>query len=307
MGFVHVPVMLSEVLELAGSVAPRRIVDCTVGGAGHASALLDAYPEATLLGIDRDPEARAAASARLERFGARAQVIAGRFSEVAELVATHVGQAVDLLLADVGVSSHQLDSSVRGFSFRARGPLDMRMDPTHGESARELIARLSADELTTIVRELGEERFAGRVARALTAERPTTTEALAALVRRHVPMGRDGLDPATRTFQALRIAVNDELGELTALLAALPGLLAHGGVAIVISFHSLEDRLVKHAFRDAAKGCICPRELPVCRCEHKPSLEILTSRPRCPSEAECQANPRAASAKLRAARRIGSA
>jgi 16S rRNA (cytosine1402-N4)-methyltransferase len=304
MAFSHEPVLLSEVVELAVAHPPRRIVDGTVGGAGHAVALLEAFPDAELLGIDRDPSAIAAASERLAGFGPRARVIQGRLSQMGELMATAGVVAADLVLADLGVSSHQLDTAERGFSFRAAADLDMRMDPTSGVPVRELLADLGVDELTRVIRDWGEERFARRVAHAIVHDLPQTTESLAALVRRVVPKSRDGLDPATRTFQALRMLVNEEQQELQSWLSQVPHILADGGVAVAISFHSLEDRAVKLAFRGAAKGCICPPSLPVCRCGHAPTLKVLTSRGVRAGDAETSRNPRARSASMRAALRL---
>lgn len=299
--FAHDPIMVAEILDVAAEHPPAHIVDCTVGGGGHAEALLRAHPQARLLGIDRDPAAVAAATARLAAFGARAQVVHGAFADVAELARAHVPGGADFVLADFGVSSHQLDHAARGFSFRGDAPLDMRMDPTRGRSAAELIATIEEDPLTEILGRLGEERYARRIARAIVRERPTTTHALQALVRRHVPPSRERIDPATRTFQGLRMAVNDELGQIDRLLRALPDLLADGGRFVALSFHSLEDRAVKLALREMAQGCICPRTLPVCSCGHTPALELLQRRASRPSDAEVAANPRARSTRMRAA------
>jgi 16S rRNA (cytosine1402-N4)-methyltransferase len=212
--------------------------------------------------------------------------------------------SADVILADFGVSSHQLDTASRGFSFRAEGALDMRMDPSTGPTAADLVQRLDEVDLTHAIRTLGEERYARRVGRAIAAERPTTTEGLAALVRRVVPKSKDRLDPATRTFQALRMLVNRELEEIEAWLQAAPECLTDDGVLIAISFHSLEDRAVKIALRKEAKGCICPAKFPVCVCGRKPTLRLLTAKARQPSEREMQDNPRARSARLRAAKRL---
>jgi 16S rRNA (cytosine1402-N4)-methyltransferase len=302
--FSHVPVLLAETLEYARQVEVRQIVDCTVGGAGHATALLEAFPQARLLGIDRDPTAVRIATERLARFGARARVVHGHFAELAAELRRADIEAPRLILADFGVSSHQLDTPARGFSFRAEGALDMRMDTTKGPTAAELLERLDEVELTRAIRTLGEERYARRVARAIVAERPRTTEALADLVRRVVPKSKDRLDPATRTFQALRMLVNRELEEIDAWLTQAPECLADDGVLIAISFHSLEDRAVKAALRQGAKGCICPARFPVCACGRTPTLRLLTAKARQPSEREMQTNPRARSARLRAALRL---
>ena len=304
--FVHVSVLLEETLAGAHEAeAPvRHIVDCTVGGAGHSAALLEEFPEAQLLGIDRDPRAVEVATARLQRFGARARVVHGRFAEVQRLMADNGVPGADVLLADFGVSSHQLDTPARGFSFRSSGALDMRMDTSSGPTAFDLVQTLDEVDLTHAIRTFGEERYARRVARAIVADRPATTEALAALVRRVVPKGADRIDPATRTFQGLRMLVNRELEEIEAWLRGVPERLADGGVALAISFHSLEDRAVKNAFRQAAKGCVCPPNFPVCACGRTPTLRLLTAKARQPSERELQANPRARSARLRGAVRL---
>lgn len=303
--FAHTPVLLREVLELAAPVPARLIVDCTVGGGGHARALLEQQPAARLLGLDRDPAALAAAYANLASFGDRVRLVHARFAELEACLADAALGAPDLVLADLGVSSHQLDAGERGFSFRADGPLDMRMDPTTGESAADLVARIGEGALADAIYQLGEERHSRRVARAILAARPATTAELAAAVRRVVPKSKDGIDPATRTFQALRMLVNGELDELAAWLAAIPRVLAEGGVAMAISFHSLEDRAVKSAFREAARACICPPELPACVCGgQRATLEVLTPRPLVARADEAAANPRARSAKLRAARRL---
>jgi 16S rRNA (cytosine1402-N4)-methyltransferase len=306
LSFVHQPVLLAEVLELA-AVAARpqmQIVDCTVGGAGHAAALLDHFAEARLCGIDRDPTAVQVASQRLQAFGSRARVRHGKMSQVGALCADL--PPVDLLLADFGVSSHQLDTPGRGFSFRedpTPQPLDMRMDPTQGESAADLIDRLEEKELRQIIWDLGEERRAGAVARAVKRRLPRTTGDLADCVRAVVRPAKDGLDPATRTFMALRMAVNDELGEIDAWLQQAADLLRDGGVLLAISFHSLEDRAVKRALLAQAQTCRCPPRLPVCVCTHRPTFSILTSKVRQASVSERHQNPRARSAKLRAAQR----
>jgi len=273
----------------------RVIVDGTLGGGGHSEALLERG--ATVVGIDRDPVARAAASARLERFGARFRAVAGRFGDVAALV----DGPVDGFLLDLGVSSPQFDTAARGFSFQHDGPLDMRMGDS-GESAAELIARVSERELADLIYELGEERFSRPIARELKARAPKTTFEAVDAVKAAVPRKAwpKDIHVATRTFQALRLAVNDELGELDRALAALPGLLTPGGRAAIISFHSLEDRKVKQAFR-----ALCgeapddlPRGLPVQR-EQRADFIALTKKPLTASDDEVSNNPRARSARLR--------
>lgn len=308
-GFSHAPVLLARVVEQMQQIAsPRLIVDATVGGGGHAAALLETFPGADLLGVDRDPDALAASRSRLAPFGERVQLAHGPFSELPDLLADRGISHVDGLVADLGVSSFQLDEPDRGFSFRAAGPLDMRMDPTSGESAAELLREIPEADLSRAIKRLGEERFARRVARAIKAANPENTETLAEVVRAAIPKrGPQRIDPATRTFQAIRMLINDEVGELGALLEALPALLADGGVAVVISFHSIEDRAVKRALRSAAKGCICPPDAPACACGRLPTLALLTKRPLVATEQELSENPRSRSAKLRAAQRLARA
>ena len=281
------------------------LLDGTLGGGGHAEALLSTG--ARVVGIDRDPRALAAARARLAPFGERFTAVQARFSQ-ARAVLDELGVArVDGLLLDLGVSSPQFDEAARGFSLVQDGPLDMRMG-AEGETAAELIARLTEEALADVIFQFGEEPHARRVARALkrAAPPPATTRALAELVARAIPRKAwpRRIHPATRTFQALRIAVNRELDELDALLEALPALLAPGGRAAIISFHSLEDRRVKARFRDLEGHCTCPPGLPICGCGHDDSgFRVLTPRPIDPSDDELAANPRARSAHLRALER----
>jgi 16S rRNA (cytosine1402-N4)-methyltransferase len=293
---VHTPVMLKEVLE---QLAPRpggRYCDATVGYGGHARAVLEASaPDGRLVGIDRDPMALAEARQNLAEFGDRVTLVHAPFSRIGAVLEEVGALPLDGCLVDLGVSSPQLDRAERGFSFRRSGPLDMRMDPTQGETAAAYLERVSEDELVSVLRELGEERFAGRIARHIVEARGreelTTTAGLAALVARAVPRREHGKDPATRTFQALRIAVNRELEQLEQLLEELPGCLRPGGRLVVIAFHSLEDRMVKRRLRALAAG------------EGEPPVRILTKRPLVATDAEVAANPRARSAKLRAAER----
>jgi 16S rRNA (cytosine1402-N4)-methyltransferase len=278
--------------ETLAELAPRTgglYVDVTLGRGGHAEAILEASgPDGRLIGIDRDPRAIEETAPRLARFGARARLQHAEFSRVREVVGA---EKVDGLVADLGVSSPQLDDAERGFSFRFEGPLDMRMDPTSGESARELIARTSERELADLVYRLGEERRSRPIARSIKRAESdgalrTTADLRSAIVRAVGPRKQGGIDPATRTFQALRIAVNREIEELDALLGAIPEVLADGGVAAVISFHSLEDREVKRAFRGDDR------------------LAPTTKKPIVAGDAETETNPRSRSAKLRAAKRV---
>ena len=284
----HRPVMVAEVLQYLNLSPGRTAVDTTLGGGGHAEAILEAIsPGGELIGIDRDPDAIGAAMARLDRPGFRVRLIRGRMGEIAELLRESGVDGVDAILADLGVSSFQLDAGWRGFSFREDAPLDMRMDPTDGESAAELIARLSEEELANVIWEFGEERNSRRIARRIKSQPGiATTAALAAAVAGAFPpkMRYGRIHPATRTFQALRIAVNDEMGELDRFLADAPSLLSAGGRIAVISYHSLEDRRVKRAFRGLAEGDAFSQ----------PVRKAIA-----PTDAEIEENPRARSAKLR--------
>jgi len=283
-------------------VPGKRLVDATLGGGGHAEALLEAGAE--VIGVDRDPSAVTAARTRLagsDRFHA----LEGRAGELESLLGPMGLLPVDGLLLDLGVSSPQLDTPERGFSFQTEGPLDMRMGRT-GETAAELIARLSEHELSALLRELGEEPFARPIARALKRDLPTTTFAAVESIKGAVPRKAwpSKIHVATRTFQALRIAVNDELGELDRVLTALPRLLRIGGRAAVIAFHSLEDRAVKQAFRTLEGRCTCPPGLPVCACGAQGTFRVLTRRAVQASDSEVERNPRARSARLRAVERV---
>jgi 16S rRNA (cytosine1402-N4)-methyltransferase len=304
----HVPVLLREVLE---ALRPERggvYVDATLGLGGHAEAILSAGDNVRLVGIDRDREALVLARERLERFGDRFVAVEGRHEELA-LHLDRLGLAeVDGVLADLGVSSMQLDRAERGFSFMNDGPLDMRMGPS-GPTAADLVAELPGQELTRIFREYGEEPRARAVARALVDARETapirTTGELRSLVARAVGGRRDeGRDPATRVFQALRIATNRELVELGRFLDDAIARLSLGARVAVLSYHSLEDRIVKDAFRDRAAGCSCPPSFPVCVCSRRRVLALVTKKPVRPSPEEVFENRRARSARLRVAERI---
>jgi len=306
----HTPVLRDEVVRLLAPRPDGVIVDGTVGLGGHAEALLEAGPTVRLIGFDRDPEALARARGRLARFGSRVSLVHGNYRDLERLLDELGVGRIDGLLLDLGVSSLQLDDAGRGFSFRLDGPLDMRADPTSGETAAEWIASAPQTEIAEVLAGYGEERYAERIARAIDEARRrepiATTASLAAIVRAAVPAsyrwGR--IDPATRTFQAIRIRVNGELDALEGGLRAGFDRLAHGGVLVVLSFHSLEDRIVKRFFREKAAGCVCPPELPECVCDKRVEAEVLTKRPATPAPEEIEANPRARSAKLRAARKV---
>lgn len=310
--FGHLSVMPAEVLFLLSPRQGRVYVDGTLGGAGHARMILEAStPDGVLVGFDRDPEALAAARERLASYGDRVKLIRSNFASMGELLALLGINAIDGFLLDLGVSSHQLDTAERGFSFQVDAPLDMRMDPETGATAADLVNELSLDELTRIVREYGEERWAKRIASFIVKAREQhgaieSTLQLVDCVKGAIPRGawEERIHPATRTFQALRIAVNDELGSLERGLEAGIDLLAPGGRGVVISFHSLEDRIVKTVFRRYAQGCTCPKMLPRCVCGNKPRVRILTTKPVMAGEDEVAANPRARSAKVRAVEKL---
>jgi len=306
----HRTVLLQETLRLVRPRAGATVVDATLGPGGHAEALLDSIGSAgRLYGIDRDPAALALARRRLARFGDRFSAIHGDYRDLLELLRARGVHAVDAIVADLGVSSLQLDDPARGFALRLEGPLDMRMDPGAGPTAADLVATLPEAEIASILFRFGEERRARAIARAIVGarrERPLeTTRELAELVAGVLgPAARRyRIHPATRTFQALRIAVNRELEGLDRFVHDAASLLRPGGRIAVISFHSLEDRAVKRALRDLAARCVCPPEAPVCTCGKVSLVRILTSRPIRPTDDETRDNPRARSARLRAGER----
>ncbi|MFQ5595008.1 MAG: 16S rRNA (cytosine(1402)-N(4))-methyltransferase RsmH [Anaerolineae bacterium] len=299
--------MYDEVLEWIAPSSTGAFIDGTVGAGGHTWGILEASsPGGRLLGLDADPEALQIARERLAGFGERAVLVHANFDTLESVAPAHGFDAVDGLLFDLGLSSVQLADATRGFSFQLEGPLDMRFDPQQAQTAAGLVNTLPVDELTDILRRYGEERYARRIARAIVAHRPlATTQELVAVIERTVP-GRGRVHPATRTFQALRIATNDELGALERALPQAVKLLRPHGRLLVISFHSLEDRIVKRFFREAERDCVCPAELPVCVCDHEATLKLLTRKPITPSASEITNNPRSRSAKLRVAERLGS-
>ncbi|HEY6008579.1 MAG TPA: 16S rRNA (cytosine(1402)-N(4))-methyltransferase RsmH [Geobacteraceae bacterium] len=311
MTFRHTPVLAQEVLAWLAPRSGGVYVDGTVGGGGHAALVLDASaPDGRLYGFDQDETALRAAGSRLASYGERVTLIHGNFAGMTAALARHEVDAVDGVLLDLGVSSHQLDAAERGFSFQQDAPLDMRMDRSGEVTAADLVNDLSVEELTRVIRDYGEERWAKRIAVTIARSREeapiTTTLQLAELVKRAIPRGawEERLHPATRTFQALRIAVNDELDSAARGVDAGVGLLRPGGRIAVISFHSLEDRIVKERFRSFSRGCICPKELPVCVCQHRPELRVLTSKPVMATAEEIARNPRSRSARLRVAEKL---
>src|SRR5437016_3605228 len=306
----HRSVLLRETIELLAATRGGLFVDCTVGLGGHSEAILQASSDAQVLGIDRDEEALGLATERLAQYGSRFRAVHADFRELTRVLATAKVRQVRGVLADLGVSSLQLDSPSRGFSFRHEAPLDMRMDVSRGETAAELLGRLSEVEIARIIFEYGEERRARRIARWIVERRKTgesiqTTRDLADLVARAVgPDKKRRIHPATRTFQALRIAVNGELENLDRFLVHAVDHLEQAGRLAVISFHSLEDRIVKRTLLKLSGRCQCPPRVPRCTCGARKAVEILTRRPVAPTEAEIVENARARSAKLRVAQKL---
>jgi 16S rRNA (cytosine1402-N4)-methyltransferase len=302
--------MPEQVLALLQPKPGETFLDGTVGGGGHARLILEATaPDGRLIGLDRDPEALREAARALAPYGDRVVLLHRNFSDISQVLAERNIGPLDGLLLDLGVSSYQLDAPHRGFSFRVDAPLDMRMDPTTGMTAAEILNEMDADDLAGIFREFGEERYARRIARRVVQVRGQTalqtTRQLAELIEDCVPGGHvpARIHPATRVFQALRIYVNRELEHVAEGLKEGLASLRPGGRMAVISFHSLEDRMVKRLFRQEARSCICPRDLPLCACDHKPMVELLTTRGVRADEEEVADNPRARSATLRAVRR----
>ena len=319
--FHHLPVLVAEVVAAllpgcsGGSPAAPGgqtgvFVDCTLGGGGHAEALLRAAPGIRLVGLDRDADALEAARLRLAPFADRIVLVKQRFGDLSAALAEAGAHDAQGVLYDLGVSSVHLDRAERGFSYRASGALDMRMDPSGGPSAADVVNGYPEAELASVIARFGEERFARRIAGAIVRRRGSrpfeSTTDLAEVVRDAIPAAtrRSGGHPARRTFQALRIEVNEELGELQASLPQAIEALVPGGRVAVISYHSLEDRITKREFAAGAAACRCPRDLPVCVCGVRAILRVVTRKPIVPAPAELQSNPRAASARLRVAERL---
>jgi 16S rRNA (cytosine1402-N4)-methyltransferase len=299
--------MLDEVLRELSPQSGQRFIDATVGAGGHTQAILKATdPDGRVLAMDADPLALNIARQRLASYGSRALFVHSNFDQIAHVAGKYDFVPVQGILFDLGLSSMQLDTTERGFSFQDDGPLDMRFDPNGPTTAADLVNNLSQDELADILYRYGEERRSRAIARAIVAARPLhTTRELANVVVRTVGKRRQArIHPATRTFQALRIAVNDELEMLSNALPDATALLTPSGRLAIISFHSLEDRIVKDFFIRESKECICPPEQPVCTCQHRATLHIITRKPITASEQEIKSNPRARSAKLRVAEHI---
>ena len=308
----HLPVMPDEVLGTLAPAPGSLQIDATIGGGGHTERILEAAsPDGRVLGLDADQAAIERVALRLARYGDRLVLRQANFRELASVAPAAGFAAVDGALFDLGLSSFQLADRERGFGFRTGGPLDMRFDTTRGVPASELLATLDADELAALFRKYGEEPSAWKIAKAIVAARSTapieTAEDLAQLVETVSPGNprqRRRIHPATRVFQALRIAVNEELDALPEGLAAAVDLLRPGGRLVVLSYHSLEDRIVKRFIASERRGCVCPPEAPVCVCGHSPRLRLVTRPSMTPTDAEIDANPRARSARLRAAERL---
>jgi 16S rRNA (cytosine1402-N4)-methyltransferase len=309
----HIPVLAEEVMSMLAPAPGSLQIDATLGGGGHTERILEATdPDGRLLGLDADGAAIARVAGRLRpRFGDRLVLRQVNFRELGTVAPAAGFEQVDGTLFDLGLSSYQLADAERGFGFRTGGPLDMRFDPSRGTPASELLATLDADELTALFRRYGEEPKAARIARAIVDARRTarvaTAEELAAIVERVAPPNPRQprrTHPATRVFQALRIAVNEELDALQEGLAAAVDLLRPGGRLVVLSYHSLEDRIVKRFFAAERRGCVCPPDLPVCVCGRNPRLRLVTRPSLTPTADEVAANPRARSARLRAAERL---
>ncbi len=308
----HLPVMPVEVLGTLAPAPGSLQIDATIGGGGHTERILEAAsPDGRVLGLDADQAAIERVALRLAPYGDRLVLRQANFRELASVAPAAGFDAVDGALFDLGLSSFQLADRDRGFGFRTGGPLDMRFDTTRGVPASELLATLDADELAALFRKYGEEPSAWKIAKAIVAARSIapiqTAEDLAQVVERVSPVNprqRRRIHPATRVFQALRIAVNEELDALPEGLAAAVDLLRPGGRLVVLSYHSLEDRIVKRFIASERRGCVCPPEAPVCVCGHSPRLRLVTRPSMTPTDAEIDANPRARSARLRAAERL---
>lgn len=305
MEFSHVPVLLREVLEGLNLGNDKIYVDCTIGGAGHSEKILENTKNSMLIGIDQDEDAILASSKRLEKYKSRVKIVRSNFANIKNVLASLNIEKVDGILADLGVSSHQIDTASRGFSFRFDGDLDMRMDMSQSLSAKNVVNEYSEENLKRIFKDFGEEKFASSIARKIVNERKkepiVTTKQLEKIILSAVPRykGNDGSSNVQRTFQAIRIEVNHELDILENFIRDAESVLSPGGRLVIITFHSLEDRIVKQTFKDLATGCICPSDFPVCVCGRKPKVKIVTPHPITATTEELETNRRSASAKLR--------
>lgn len=313
MNFEHIPVLFEETMELL-NVKPGGIyIDGTLGGAGHSMEIARRMmPDGVLIGIDQDENAIRAASERLQAYGRQVRIVHDNFKNM-KAISRELGlKGVDGILLDIGVSSHQLDEEERGFSYMHDGPLDMRMDRSGDRTAEEIINSAAEQELTRIIKEYGEEKWAARIAKFIVDERKkdriASTLQLVEIIKKAIPAAarREGGHPAKRTFQALRIAVNDELNVLERTIADAVEILNPEGRLAIITFHSLEDRIVKTAFNSMERPCTCPPQFPVCVCGKEPLVKVVTKKPVVAADAELKINSRAKSAKLRVAERVGS-
>ena len=304
-GASHQPVLYHEIIHALQPKNAGHYVDGTLGAGGHARGILEACtPEGRLLGLDVDPQALALARENLAPYGQRARLLQASYDSLAETLRELGWKKVDGILLDLGLSSMQLDTPERGFSFQQDAPLDMRFDPASPTSAADLVNSLPQDDLADLIYRYGEERASRRIAQAIVKARPLrTTRQLAAAIEAVSPR-KGHIHPATKTFQALRIAVNEELDRVENVLPQAVAALKSGGRLAIISFHSLEDRIVKEYFRRESRDCICPPRQPVCTCGHKATLKEITRKPITPGEAESAANPRSRSAKLRIAEKL---
>lgn len=309
LNFSHRPVMLDECIENLAIKPDGIYVDGTAGGGGHSFAIASRLIDGKLIAIDQDEAAIAAAGARLAPLGERARVVRNNFRNLAQVCAELGIDGIDGLLLDLGVSSYQLDTPERGFSYQADAPLDMRMDKRNPLSAYEVVNTYSQEDLRRILFEYGEERFAPRIASAICRAREEapiqTTGELVELIKKAMPAAaRDGGHPAKRSFQAIRIEVNAELDVIAPAIRSAVNLLRPGGRIVIITFHSLEDRIVKQTFADLTGGCTCPKNFPVCVCGNRPQVKIITRKPILPSAAELEENRRSHSAKVRVAEKL---
>ena len=311
MQYRHVPVMVKEVIDYLNCSSGKAYVDGTLGGGGHAQAILDAIgAEGCLVGIDRDPDAIAYAEESFHRYKPNVHIFHDNYTNLPQILSRLHITGVDGILLDLGLSLYQLEGSGRGFSFMREEPLDMRMNPEQGHTAEAIVNRLSEKELADIIGRYGEESWAVRIAKSIVAARRRqairSSLQLAEVVKKAIPARhrRGRIHPATRTFQAIRIAVNQELEALERFLDEAVNFLNPGGRLCILSFHSLEDRIVKERFKALARGCNCPPHFPMCVCGKTPQVSILTKKPVRPGQAEVQANPKARSARLRAAERL---
>jgi 16S rRNA (cytosine1402-N4)-methyltransferase len=314
MEYPHKPVLPAEVLQQLNCARGDTIIDCTLGGAGHSETILEKIaPDGFLLGIEKDIAAIDVAKVRVARFSRLFKIFKGNFADIDKALTETGLVAVDGFLLDLGLSSLQLADSERGFSFQVDGPLDMRADQQSAMTAADVVNGYSEIELARVIRNFGEERWAGRIASFIVSARErqpiTRTWQLVDIIKAAIPASarRRGGHPAKRTFQALRIEVNQELEALKTALRDMPKWLRPGGRIVIISYHSLEDRLVKAKFKELATGCECPPRLPVCVCGKRPILRIVTGKPILPTEAEIEENPRARSARLRVAEKVADA